>query len=49
MEPDERLEKQIDRRLVFTRYLVYFTVALLICGIIQIGLMIFDVWIARQL
>lgn len=45
----EKLVRQTDRLVVFTKYLLWFTIALLICGLIQIGLMMFDNWLAKKL
>jgi hypothetical protein len=45
----DKLATQTEKLVKFTKYLLWFTIALVICAFIQVGIMIFDCWLQKQL
>jgi hypothetical protein len=45
----DKLATQTEKLVKFTKYLLWFTIALVDCAFIQVGIMIFDCWLQKQL
>lgn len=45
----EKLATQTEKLVKFTKYLLWFTIALVVCAFIQVGIMVFDCWLQEQL